>query len=400
MAKRTGPVFTSSSTALDIVQHADLTNLWAVVTGGNSGIGLETVRALYEGGANVILCCRDERKGLAAVQRITDDAHSQTKLNPIRVQTLDLSDLDSVMDAAIAIKKITSCVDVLVLNAGVIARELTRTVQGYESGWGVNFVGHYVLTNQLIPLTHESTRIVGVSSVAHWVCKGIEDDVNFEHGRSFSGWQSYGQSKLAMLLFMKYLAKHPDSTGFKGKAFSVHPGAVHTPLQSETTYVKLMFRLFAWATKTPEQGASTTLFACTPLCVEPSGSYLKNCKAQGMAKQGDNAANGEKMVALVEASLKTKFPRYFEGDRMSMLAVGPHRERVPLPMPGSLVASRKSSRQSQLTNDSEGSRVADKLATLDPSHASLSSLHGETEAERKDSIPAVHHVHANSTLDT
>lgn len=315
---------------------------------------------------SVILCCRTEAKGLAAAEEVMK-SNPSSKGNSISVQILDLNDLESVMTAAECIRGTLdgAPLDFLVLNAGVIARTLKRTVQGYEEGWGVNFVGHYVMTQKLLPLTTEQSRIVAVSSVAHMICKQIDDDVNFEHGRRFSGWQSYGQSKLGLLLYMKYLARNPSL--FKGKAYSVHPGAIATPLQDDTVGVKLAFKMFAWLTKTPEQGAATTVFACTEFVDLPNGAYLKNCRDAGimMGKQGHNAANGDKMVALVEQSLKSKFPEYFEQTHEYVEAKA-HLPPVPV--------TRKSS--------SKAARLA-SMGTAD-------SEHSDGCASRKDSIQAIH----------
>lgn len=317
-------------------------------------------------------------------------ADLSSKGNAISVQRLDLNDLESVIQAAESIKSTLdgAPLDILVLNAGVIAKTLNRTVQGYEEGWGVNFVAHYVLTQKLLPVTTEHSRIVAVSSVAHMLCKEIDDDVNFDHGRKFSGWQSYGQSKLALLLYMKYLSRNPSM--YKGKAYSVHPGAIATSLQDVTITVKFMFRMFSWLTKTPEQGAATTLFACTDFVDEPNGTYLKNCRDAGImtGKQAHNTANGDKMVALVEQSLKRKFPAYFEQlHHAPAVANVANVHRPPLQV------SRKNSRVAASPAGSESetpaavyTSKADRLASL----GTADSRDSDEGTARKDSIQAVH----------
>jgi len=259
------------------------------------------------------LCCRDTTRGAAAAKAIKDAHPALETAGDLVVQELRLDDLRSVLRAVKGIKSTLgrASLDILVLNAGVISRQLNRTVQGFEEGWGVNLVGHYVLTQKLLPLTTDTSRIVAVSSVAHLITKKIGDDPDFEE-RAFSGWQSYGQSKLGAILYMKYLARNPSL--FKGKAYSVHPGAIATKLQNETTLTKMMFGLFWWATKTPEQGAATSVYACTDLCDAPSGSYLADCKVHAgwcLGKQALDDANGDEMVALVEAGLRRKFPEFF-----------------------------------------------------------------------------------------
>ena len=316
-------------------------------------------------------------------------ANPSSKGNSISVQRLDLNDLESVMKAVESIRGTLdgAPLDILVLNAGVIARTLKRTVQGYEEGWGVNFVGHYVLTQKLLPLTTEQTRIVAVSSVAHMICKQIDDDVNFEHGRRFSAWQSYGQSKLGLLLYMKYLARNPSL--FKGKAYSVHPGAIATPLQDGTVSVKLAFKMFAWLTKTPEQGAATTLFACTEFVDLPNGAYLKNCRDAGimMGKQGHNAANGDKMVALVEQSLKSKFPAYFEPTwGYAEAEANTHRPPVQVSRKNS---SRAAADAGDSPSESQAALYGSKVARL-ASMGTADSGDSDGCASRKDSIQAIH----------
>lgn len=335
-------------------------------------------------------------KGLAVAEEIMRGDPSSHG-NGITVQVLDLNDLESVLNAVKGInsKLAGATLDILVLNAGVIAKTLARTAQGYEKGWGVNVVGHYALTQKLLPLTTEATHIVAVSSVAHWVCKEIGDDVDFEHGRKFSGWQSYGQSKLGLLLYMKYLARNPSL--YKGKAYSVHPGAIATTLQDGTSYVKFMFKMFSWWTKTPEQGAATTVYACTDFVDAPNGAYLKDCQdgRSRMAKQGDNVANGNKMVAIVEESLKHKFPSYFEvpegeisGGRSEKKTVGERGAAVEVSVTCTqrppLQLARKNSRAT-VGSDSEIVSKVSRLASVGMSESADSG-----GGERKDSIPALH----------
>ena len=313
----------------------------------------------------------------------------------ITVQSLDLNDLESVVKAATDIEKTLngSPIGALVLNAGVISKTLARTAQGFEEGWGVNFVGHYVLTQKLLPLTDKDTHIVAVSSIAHLVTKRIVEDVNFEK-RKFSGWQSYGQSKLAAILFMKYLAR--NSTLFKGKAYSIHPGAIATRLQSDTTWTKLSFKLFSAWTKTPQQGAATTMYACTDLCDAPSGSYLADCATvkQGwlVGKQAFDDANGDEMIANVEESLKSKFPKYFE---INMDKRREQRMKPPMQVirKGTGVTGVSATSVTSVT-----SKISDKVSRAASLAASFSSDEDQEHTSksganvRKDSIAAVYNL--------
>lgn len=284
---------------MEISEFVDLKGKTALVTGGNAGIGKETVRALYASGCDVILCCRNVTSGEQAAKDMDFSPHG----NKIYVYELDLSDLCSV-DACIAkVKENFVCLDILILNAGCISKTLKRTVQGFEEGFGVNFASQYYLTSHVLDMmTKPGCRIVGVSSTAHWMGKIVLDDLNFET-RPFSGWHSYGQSKLAMLLFMKYLAlKFQRESIDNIKVFSVHPGAIRTQLVQDTRYARLAFSLFRFMCKTPEQGAACTMFAAT-LCEEKNGSYLEDCHLGFMARRGNDLDMAEKLVQATDAEL-------------------------------------------------------------------------------------------------
>lgn len=277
-----------NSTALDAIQGVGyLEGKTALVTGANSNLGKESARALFVAGCNVIIGCRNVKAGEEAAKDIKNTEGAKGEKNTTcTVVELDLSDLDSVVACARTIRQTFPSLHILVLNAGVIVSSLERTKQGFEKGFGVNFVGHYLLTRELLPVLEESAktcpegfggRIVGMSSIAHMLGKIHLDDPNFENSK-FSGWKSYGQSKLAMILYMKHLAQTFEEQGTNIKAFSIHPGAIHTKLQEDTTYINAMFKLFKYFCKTPEQGAATTVVACARGDMLQNGAYLIDCK--------------------------------------------------------------------------------------------------------------------------
>lgn len=302
-----------NSSALDAIQGVGyLEGKTALVTGANSGIGKETARALYVAGCNVIIGCRNTASGDEAVKDITNAEGK--KSNTCTVVALDLSDLNSVLACARTIRETVPSLHILVLNAGAIVSSLERTKQGFEKGFGVNFVGHYLLTRELLPRITDSCRecpegmggrIVGMSSIAHMLGKIQLDDPNFETTK-FSGWKSYGQSKLAMILFMKHLARTFEEQGTNIKAFSIHPGAIHTKLQQDTTYVNTMFKLFKYFCKTPEQGAATTVVACARGDMLQNGAYLVDCQEGTPARQARDLDMAAKLCDLTDRLIQEK----------------------------------------------------------------------------------------------
>ena len=181
----------------------DLTGQTAVVTGANSGIGLETAKALTARGARVIIAVRDEAKGRTAAEGMHGPGTTE-------VRPLDLASLDSVRAFAKAWDG--GPVDLLINNAGVMLPPLTRTTDGFELQFGTNHLGHFALTNLLLPHITAHGRVVTVSSGAHRYGKIDFDDLNWEH-RRYRRWRAYGQSKLANLLFTMELQRRLTEAG-------------------------------------------------------------------------------------------------------------------------------------------------------------------------------------------
>ncbi len=202
-------------TAADLPSFAGRT---AIVTGANGGLGEVTARELARVGAHVILAVRDPGKGEAAARRMTGD---------IDVRRLDLQDLSSVREFADGI----GTVDVLVNNAGIMATKLGRTADGFEGQIGTNHLGHFALTNLLLPKLTD--RVVTVSSLLHNIGYIVLKDLNWQF-RSYSAWLAYGQSKLANLLFTSELQRRLDTVGSSLRALAAHPGWSHTNLQGNS----------------------------------------------------------------------------------------------------------------------------------------------------------------------
>jgi NAD(P)-dependent dehydrogenase (short-subunit alcohol dehydrogenase family) len=242
---------------------ADLPNLQGrtvIVTGANSGIGRAAAFALARAGASVTLAVRDTAKG---------DAAAATMSGHVFVRPLDLADLGSVRSFAEATEE---PFDVLIDNAGVMAVPEQRTVDGFEMQIGTNHLGHFALTNLLLPLIID--RIVVVSSELHRRGRIDLDDLNWEQ-RSYKAWDAYAASKLANLLFVLELERRLRDAGSPVKAVAVHPGYAATNLQSHTGRAALSFvtavgnRLIA---QRDTMGALPTLYGATAEI--PGGSYI------------------------------------------------------------------------------------------------------------------------------
>ncbi|MGE2734780.1 oxidoreductase [Mycolicibacterium vaccae] len=204
----------SDWTAADLPSFAGRT---VVVTGANSGLGLVTARELARVGATTILAVRNLDKGREAAASMTGD---------VRVCKLDLQDLASVQDFADSVDHL----DVLVNNAGIMAVPYARTVDGFESQIGTNHLGHFALTNLLLPKITD--RVVTVSSLMHLFGYVSLSDLNWK-SRPYLAWPAYGQSKLANLLFTSELQRKLTAAGSPIRAVAAHPGYSATNLQGQ-----------------------------------------------------------------------------------------------------------------------------------------------------------------------
>lgn len=244
-------------------------NRVCIVTGGNTGIGKATVAGLASRGATVVIACRDVDKGNAAREEVA----AKTGSKDLHVMRLDLASLASVRAFAAAFAAKFTRLDVLVANAGVMTGKRELTADGLEMNFGVNHVGHFLLTELLLPLLKASapSRIVVVSSNMHPSGKLDFDDLAME--KRWSG--SYPRSKLANLLFVRALAKRLEGTGVVVNG--LHPGVIATELARDyPAPIRLMAK---WFFKSPEQGARTSLYLATaPEAAGISGRYFADSK--------------------------------------------------------------------------------------------------------------------------
>ncbi len=231
-----------------------------IITGATSGIGFAAAKVLTDKGARVVLAVRNEAKGADAVQRLGGLAE---------VRSLDLADLGSVRTFA---DDWEGPIDLLINNAGVMAVPLGRTAEGFELQFGTNHLGHFALTNLLLP--HLTDRVVCVSSSAHRMGHIDLADPNWER-RPYKQWPAYGQSKLANLLFVLELERRLTAARSHVRALAAHPGFARTNLQGHSGNA-FADRATLVVTKvigqSATQGAWPTLFAATQDL--PGGSYV------------------------------------------------------------------------------------------------------------------------------
>ncbi|MDA0563388.1 SDR family NAD(P)-dependent oxidoreductase [Streptomonospora sp. S1-112] len=247
----------------------DMTGRTVVVTGANSGIGRATAAALAERGARVVLAVRDERKGRAAAAAMA--GHTE-------VRRLDLADLASVRAFA---RDFTDPLDLLVNNAGVTVPSLARTADGFERQFGTNHLGHFALTNLLLPRLRG--RVVTVSSLAHLMGSIDFADLNW-HRRGYRAYPAYAQSKLANLLFADELSRRLAAAASPVVSTAAHPGIAATNLVNEAGGRTLRFRLekalMGAVAHSARAGALPTL--CAAVAEVPSGGYIGPRRLMGM----------------------------------------------------------------------------------------------------------------------
>ncbi|WP_439659300.1 SDR family NAD(P)-dependent oxidoreductase [Lentzea sp. HUAS TT2] len=275
MSERITTPFGFGSTALEVVEGVDLSGRRAVVTGGASGIGVETVRALAAAGAEVTIAARDVEAG----RRVAAEVSASTGNSRVLVAPLELTSQESVKAFASAWD---GPLHLLINNAGVMASPLTRTQEGWELQFATNHFGHFTLTLGLFEsLRAEGARVVNVSSAGHLSSPVVFDDIHFER-REYDRWKAYGQSKTANVLFGVEAGRRWASEGITMNALM--PGGILTALQRHISQEELQERIKLRGgdnplrLKTPEQGAATTLvLAVSPLVEGRSGLYFEDC---------------------------------------------------------------------------------------------------------------------------
>jgi NAD(P)-dependent dehydrogenase (short-subunit alcohol dehydrogenase family) len=301
--------FGMRSTASDVIDGIDLRGKIALVTGGYSGLGLATVRALASAGAKVFVGARRPEAAAADLEGIVGD---------ITILTLDLSDPASIDAFATDLAGHTGKIDILINNAAIMACPLARDARGYESQFATNHLGHFQLTARVWPLLKAAgpgTRVVALSSIGH-ARSGVDlEDPHFER-RDYDKWTAYGQAKSANAQFAIHLDEIGKPLGIR--AFAVHPGGIKTPLQRHLTLEEQI--AMGWIDKdgninplfkSVEEGAATSVWcAVSPLLDGEGGVYCEDCNIAAFWEEGmhpytavrPHAVDREKAAALWVAS--------------------------------------------------------------------------------------------------
>ncbi len=227
-----------------------------VITGANSGLGLDTAKALSSQGAEVVLACRSK----ANADEAMGDILSSNKNAKLKFLALDLQDLSSIADFAEAFAKEYDRLDILINNAGIMNTPYALTKDGFESQMGTNHLGHFALTGRLLPLLNKSEagRVVTVSSTGHKIGKMSFSNLLFEKRGSYSPMKAYSRSKLANLLFAFELQRQFNRAGMNCISVAAHPGASQTNLGryiEDATAMKLMSPLLRKVVQSSEKGA-------------------------------------------------------------------------------------------------------------------------------------------------
>ena len=310
--------FSHESTTDDVLQGLDLTGKHVVVTGASGGLGAETARALASKGASVVLASRN----LKATEAQADSIRQSTGNEQVMAVALDLADLDSVRSAAEEIKGIFPKLDILINNAGIMAVPLDRTVQGFESQFGICHIGHFLLTNLLLDSLKAAgkARVVSLTSGGHKIGTVNLEDPNFET-REYEKWDAYGAAKTANAQFAVGFNARYQSEGITANA--VHPGMIMTDLSRHLTQedIEKFMQDQDAATmmsqmKMVPQGAATSVWAATSPELEGKGGlYLEDCQVGVKVEEGEpthgyydfalNAELSEQLWVKTEALIAT-----------------------------------------------------------------------------------------------
>ena len=276
-------VFGATSTTDEVLQSINLTGKRVLVTGVSAGIGVETARALAAHGAQVVGAARDLSKAQGATEQVRAQAASGGSLDLVQ---LDLASLESVRRCADGLLAAKKPFDLIIANAGVMACPQGKTADGFETQFGTNHLGHFVLVNRIASLLKGGSRLVNLSSAGHRYADVNLEDPNFEH-TPYEEFIAYGRSKTANVLFAVEFDRRHKARGVRATA--VHPGAIKTELSRHLTpqvLEKLIAEINAsqpkgaapFSYKSIPQGAATSVWAAGVAGAEAiGGRYCEDC---------------------------------------------------------------------------------------------------------------------------
>lgn len=297
--------FGHGTQAGEVVNGIDLSGKTAIVTGGSSGLGIETARALASAGARVVLPVRSHKAGEDAAA----DIRATTGNSAVEVADMDLADWPSVRRFAEGFVATGSPLHILINNAGIMATPERRIMGKFESQFGTNHLGHMLLACLLAPalLKAGKARVVALSSIGHRRSPVRFHDPNFEK-TPYDKWEAYGQSKTANSLFAVELNRRLESKGVN--AYAVHPGGIMTNLQRDMAQEEI--RALGWVDesgkirdgfKTPAGGASTAVWCATsPLLDAGGGVYCEDCNVAVAVSADDRSMSGVRPWAINRAA--------------------------------------------------------------------------------------------------
>lgn len=275
--------FGATSTTDETLEEVDLSGKRALVTGVSAGLGVETARTLVAHGAEVVGAARDLAKAKAATGPVRADATNGS----LELVQLDLASLESVRACADALVNDGRGFDLVIANAGVMATPFGKTADGFETQFGTNHLGHFVLVNRIASLMRPGARLVNLSSAGHQISDVDLDDPNFERA-PYDAWSAYGRSKTANILFAVEFDRQHRASGLSATA--VHPGAIRTELsryltaearQELTEIMAQVARLPGAkpiAYKSVPQGAATSVWAAAVAKAGAvGGRYCEDC---------------------------------------------------------------------------------------------------------------------------
>ena len=269
------PRFNRRSTAEQVSEGVDLSGKNALVTGANTGIGLETTRVLALRGARVTMACRNLEKAGAARDKLLEESNGAIHSDQLDLLELDLNNFQRIRESAAEFNRWQRPLHLLINNAGIMIPMERRTDDGFEAHFGINHLGHFLFTNLIVDnlKAANGARVVMVSSAAMAMATLTEefDDLNWER-RKFKGFGSYGDSKLMNLMFAKEISRRFRDD--KIVSHALHPGIIPTELGRDQNFFGMLLGVFALPfMRSVRQGAASTLFAATSKDYADKGGY-------------------------------------------------------------------------------------------------------------------------------